>query len=178
MRRAPLEERLFGNVERLPWSGCWIWMGVTCGKGYRNGNGYGLIYTDPQRGKLKTHRVAWELANGKPVPKGKLVCHSCDVKTCINPAHLWIGTNHENMADAGRKGILSANHYESKKTHCPAGHEYTAANTYLHGISRYCIACRLARRVANAEKNRAYQREYFRKHYSKSAKAVRDLGSA
>lgn len=76
-------------------SGCWEWTGP------KRKTGYGVI---GRNGKSAlTHRVAYELARG-PVPAGMCVCHSCDNPACINPAHLWIGTQGDNRRDCAAKG--------------------------------------------------------------------------
>lgn len=67
--------------------------------------GYGA--TSP-KGKYKlVHRVAWEVANG-PIPKGMFVLHRCDVRTCINPDHLFLGTHKDNMRDMQQKRRAAA----------------------------------------------------------------------
>jgi hypothetical protein len=73
--------------------GCWLWKGAILK------TGYGAF----DRGPLKSHRVSFELFRGK-IPKGKFVCHSCDMPSCVNPGHLWAGTNSENILDAIKKG--------------------------------------------------------------------------
>lgn len=97
--RKTLSERFWPKVEKVP-GGCWLWKGAT------NGDGYGHIAVDAAGRKLmKAHRLAWELANG-PIPDGKCVLHRCDTPNCVNPDHLFLGTQLENMRDCKAKGRL------------------------------------------------------------------------
>lgn len=74
--------------------GCWFWIGAKSGK-------YGGFYIS---GKMyRAHRVSWELNNGY-IPNGLFVLHKCDKPKCVNPAHLWVGTQKENVQDMVRKG--------------------------------------------------------------------------
>lgn len=88
-------------VQVLP-SGCIIWMGAV------NDKGYGVTTKDKK--PAYTHRVSYQQAHGL-IPKGDFfVCHRCDVPSCINPAHLFLGTCADNVADMiikGRKVIFS-----------------------------------------------------------------------
>lgn len=79
--------------------GCWIW------KGTRAPNGYGRFFVgrfDHQVRWMPAHRFSWDYHHG-PIPLGLCVCHTCDQKLCINPAHLFIGTHGENMRDRNEK---------------------------------------------------------------------------
>lgn len=78
-----------------PMSGCFLWM---CAQ---HKQGYGSLAI--KRKSLLAHRVSWELHRG-PIPDGMKVLHSCDNPPCVNPDHLFLGTQSDNMSDCGRKG--------------------------------------------------------------------------
>ena len=78
---------------------CWRWVGA------KNHGGYGVFGGgDPKYGcpQVRAHRQTYEMANG-PIPAGMLVMHSCDNPSCVNPAHLSIGTQADNMRDMSSK---------------------------------------------------------------------------
>jgi hypothetical protein len=96
-----------GTIDRfwekvLKTTDCWIWTGA------RNRKGYGRfsVRVGERIKNYRAHRFAWEMAHGEAPPTNRELCHTCDVRECVKPSHLFIGTHGENMEDAQRKGRL------------------------------------------------------------------------
>lgn len=134
---------LFSCATPIPESGCWIY------EGELSSNGYGRVKYKSLR--FRAHRLAFKLANGS-LPDGKLICHKCNVKSCINPSHLYAGTVKDNVRDMLRSG----NHNNQRITHCPRGHEYSDSNTYFNPTinHRQCKTCQTARRKERTARER------------------------
>ena len=114
---------------------CWEW------NGSKNRGGYGQCNIGGLSG---AHRVSWVLHNG-PIPMELCVLHSCDNPPCINPKHLFIGTNKDNTIDCTIKGrnkalaVISANNLA--RTHCKHGHPYDKYGHILPNGHRRCNEC-------------------------------------
>jgi hypothetical protein len=118
-----------------PVGDCWVWQGFVLRGGYGQ-VGY--------RGRsARVHRLMYELHHGE-LPDDILVCHSCDVRLCCNPEHLWPGDKRANGVDV----VVKGRHHELTKTHCPRGHSYEEHGYLSKRGKRSCnLCCRARQRI-------------------------------
>jgi len=142
----PLEDRFWAKVQRGGPDDCWLWLAGTFYRGYGQIR-VGLPGERVQ--KRSAHRVSWELAHG-PIPEGLFVCHACDTPACVNPAHLFLGTNADNVADMFAKG--------RNRTNPPRGETHSSA------VLTEAQAREILERYAAAPKKFGLQRQFGREY--------------
>lgn len=117
----------WSNVDKS--EGCWSWTG------YRNALGYGVGGKGPGKAYSKyAHVRSYQMLVGE-VPDGMELDHLCRNPSCVNPAHLDPVTHQENV----RRGL-----HGRVRTHCPQGHPYDEANTYIYNGRSHCRTCNRA----------------------------------
>jgi hypothetical protein len=139
-KRTP-SERFWAKVNRTGPTECWEWNGAMS-------NGYGVF--NHVRGKgMRSHRYAYLQLVG-PIPDGLVLDHLCRNRRCCNPAHLEPVSNRENILRGDSFGAVNA-----RKTHCPQGHTYDEANTYVDARGcRHCRICRAAHMARHKTRHR------------------------
>ena len=129
------EGRFWSRVDKT--DGCWLWTKGTS-------NGYGVYYADGK--EWLAHRYALTITSG-PIPPGKFACHTCDVRLCVRPSHLYAGDHRTNGADASRNRRWPAKYAKPlARKSCRNGHVWTPANIYVKPDGRR--RCRECRRIA------------------------------
>lgn len=127
---------------------CWTWTGE------RQKAGYALVR---HKGKRQTaSRIAWSIHHGKAFPQGKLACHSCDNPGCVNPHHIWPGSDKENMQDAIAKGRFRTR--KAPVMFCKNGHPFSSENTQIR-IKKTGKTMRVCRACSRNRRNRPEVRE-------------------
>lgn len=146
MRRRPMLVRFWERVvpQSVAVGGCWEWSGS------RTAAGYGVIGEGGREGRhIYAHRLSYEIHNG-PIPAGLHVLHACDNPRCVNPTHLSVGTQRDNMADMIRKGRNAVGERYSRaklnrekviriRERYAAGGVTQELLAAEHGVSRGCI---------------------------------------
>jgi hypothetical protein len=119
-----IAEKLFAKSIPEPNSGCRLWEACT------DTTGYGLVrHNGKQRA---THRLSWLVHRGA-IPKGLDVLHKCDVRQCINPDHLFLGTHTDNMRDMtakGRHGMTTLTEDDVRAIRAASGTQQALADRY------------------------------------------------
>lgn len=112
---------------------CWLW------KGKQKADGYGLFWLNQKR--VRAHRLVFELYRGD-IPAGMIICHTCDNPSCVNPAHLFVGTDAINAVDRDVKdrGASALTYRQVAAIRALKGHGITHKELgRIYGVGRSCI---------------------------------------
>jgi len=108
-----LLDKFWKRVDRKGSDDCWLWMGA---RDPRINKNYGLINLGNRYSKqIRAHRLSYIIHNG-PIPEGLYVLHHCDNPPCVNPAHLHVGTQKDNVHEAIQRGRHKFNRQRNKLT--------------------------------------------------------------
>lgn len=149
------ECRFWDKVDRRDGSECWLWTA------YIDASGYGRFCTGGAHGDIVlAHRYLYQMLVG-PVPDLMELHHLCGKRACVNSTHLELSSHRVNIRRGNSPAAANA-----KKTHCPAGHRYDNANTYIQASGgRRCMACNSEANKRNYEQHAPRKREQNRRHY-------------
>lgn len=142
MAKHELDSSFWSKVDKS--GDCWLWTG------YRMPSGYGRHTINGK--EYLTHRLALEWRIGSRIPPGLCACHRCDVPSCVNPDHLWVGTRRENMIDRTSKGrqakgetsgaskLSTSAAYAIRAAAAKGGYGTQSALARQYGVSRQAVS--------------------------------------
>lgn len=153
-RPVPLVDRFWANTSRRDSNECWEW------RGGKLPAGYGRICIGGDKGKtLLAHRVSWEIHHG-PIENGLHVLHRCDNPACVNPHHLFLGSNADNMADKAAKNrnnspsgpsngaaVLSRSDVDAIRKQYASGRQSQKQISVEYGVSQTLVSAIIRRKV-------------------------------
>lgn len=154
-------------------NGCWVWTGST-------NRGYGTVSINGKN--VRAHRASFEFHNKRKIKEGYYICHRCDNPPCINPDHLFEGTQKDNIQDCLKKGrhkFIAPK--RERLSHCKYGHEYKEGSfiwkSKRKGTAkeRYCLECRKNHMKTSVE-NRKVTLRNAQKECEKLKAALRRIG--
>lgn len=137
-----LRERFEMSYMPVTESGCWIWIAKI------NHQGYGGLIQAGSR--IAAHRLSWQMHRG-PIPDDLNVCHACDVRPCVNPNHLFLGTQKQNINDM----VSKRRHAKQIITRADADTIRAATDEDVHVLAQRFGVC--AGVIYNVRARRSFQ---------------------
>ena len=140
--RIPLSEKIERNITRIPESGCWIWMSTI------EKSGYGRVCSGKK--PFYAHRVSYEQKHG-PIPSGMMALHHCDVRCCVNPDHIFVGTQQNNMTDKVSKNrqARGIKHGNAKLTEDQVREIKSSSETSIKLAAKFNYSSSMIRAIKN-----------------------------
>jgi hypothetical protein len=162
-----IRQRLLDKIDIRGQDECWPWTGAV------NRSNRGQFSISGRT--VSAPRAVLEFLAGQDVPSHLYALHNCDNPNCVNPDHLWLGTQQDNMDDMRDKGRERVH-----STHCPSGHRYTKDNTAWRRAGnsnnrqvRRCRTCSREQSKRSYEKHKEKRQAEGRDYYHRRGKMLR-----